>query len=71
MAICASIHGNPNKFLDIMNSSESLYLYIYIYNLNNMGEKKVDRFIFKISDKLGKGSYGEVTMINSPRSIKV
>jgi hypothetical protein len=25
-----------------------------------MGEKKVDRFIFKISDKIGEGSYGQV-----------
>lgn len=36
-----------------------------------MGEKKVDRFIFKISDKLGEGSYGQVIDLKTFRSLKV
>ena len=35
-----------------------------------MGEKKVDRFIFKISDKLGEGSYGQVAVTDKHRCLK-
>lgn len=35
-----------------------------------MGEKKVDRFLFKLSDKLGEGSYGQVISETICRSLK-
>lgn len=34
--------------------------YILIIIWNRMGEKRVDRFTFKLTDLLGEGSYGKV-----------